>query len=203
MVHHASIERGDVSNLFVLQLSNHTGTHIDAPWHFVRNGLSISQFRLEEFVFEHPLCIDFSLGDGEMFQASDLEPYFDRISDCDLLLLRTGYSHVRRTDPDRYRHFSPGMSIEGARYLEQFPGLRALGLDTISLASMQHLEEGLEAHRVLLGGQNRRFLIIEDMNLDRDLSQLERVLALPLFIDGVDSAPCTIMGITNCHSLQR
>jgi arylformamidase len=195
--HHSSIERGDLSNLFVLHFSNHTGTHIDAPLHFLRNGLPISQFGLEEFVFEQPFCVDIPLGDGEMFRARDLEPYFAQISDCDLLLLRTGYTRVRRTDPARYRIFAPGMSVEGARYLlEQFPKLRALGLDTISLASMQHLEEGLEAHRVLLGGKDRRFLIIEDMNLDRDLSDLKRVLALPLFIDGVDSAPCTVMGIT-------
>jgi kynurenine formamidase len=70
-------------------------------------------------------------------------------------------------------------------------------MDTISLACMQHLEEGLEAHRILLRGDGRRFLIIEDMNLDFDLSHLRRVFALPLFIEGVDSSPCTVMGVTD------
>ena len=50
--HYYSIERGDASNLFVLQFSNHTGTHIDAPWHFVESGLRISDFSIEEFVFK-------------------------------------------------------------------------------------------------------------------------------------------------------
>jgi len=202
--HHSSMDRGDVSNLFVLEFSNHTGTHIDAPWHFVRDGLPISEFSLEEFVFERPLCVDISARDGQILGPADFEPHFAAISDCDLLLIRTGYARVRRTDPARYRTFAPGMSVEGAHYVaEKFPTLRAVGLDTVSLACMQHLEEGLEAHRVLLGGKGRRFLIIEDMDLDHDLSQLKRVFALPLFIDGVDSAPCTVMAITHGHPSEK
>ena len=81
--------------------------------------------------------------------------------------------------------------------MENFPHLPAIGLDTVSLACMQHLEDGLEAHRILLRGEGRRFLIIEDMNLDFDLSRLQQVIALPLFIEGIDSAPCTVMGVTD------
>jgi arylformamidase len=195
--HHFSMERGDVSNLFMLQFSNHTGTHIDAPWHFVRNGLPIGKFSLEEFVFDRPVCVDIAVGDGEVLRRAHFEPHSREISECDLLLIRTGYTRVRRIDPDRYRTFAPGMSAEGAHYIaDKFANLRAIGLDTISLACMQHLEDGLDAHRVLLRGDGRRFLIIEDMDLDHDLSELKRVFALPLFIDGVDSAPCTVMGIT-------
>jgi arylformamidase len=194
--HHYSIERGDVSNLFVLQLSNHSGTHIDAPWHFVASGLRIGDFRLEEFFFERPLCIDVAIGDGQLLEPAHFEPHAEALGRADLLLVRTGYTRVRRESPDRYALQSPGMSVRGARYLaDQFPRLRAIGLDTISLAAMQHLEEGLEAHRILLGGEGRRFLIIEDMNLDFDLLQLSRVMAVPLFIKGVDSSPCTVIGI--------
>lgn len=193
---HSSLERGDASNLFVLHFSNHTGTHIDAPWHFVASGLRISDFAIEEFVFIRPLCLDVPLGDGQMLESAHLRPHASRIADCDLLLLRTGYTRVRRTDPQRYALYSPGMSAEGASYVaEKFPCLRALGLDTVSLAAMQHLEEGLEAHRILLRGEARRFLIIEDMNLDWDLTQLRHVMALPLFLEGLDSAPCTVVGV--------
>jgi kynurenine formamidase len=192
------MERGDVSNLFVLTLSNHSGTHMDAPWHFIVSGLRICDFHLEEFVFERPLCIDVPLGDGQLLQPDHFQPHAENISAADLLLVRTGYTRVRHEAPERYRLLSPGMSTAGAMYLaDSFPGLRALGLDTISLASMQHLEEGLEAHRVLFRGDGRRFLVIEDMNLDLDLSRLNRVIALPLFIEGVDSSLCTVMGITD------
>ncbi len=192
-----STDRGDASNLFLLQLSNHSGTHIDAPWHFVATGLRICDFSLEEFVFDRPLCIDVAIGDGQLLERAHFESQAERISKADLLLVRTGYTRWRRKSPERYALQSPGMSVQGAGYLAgHFSRLRAIGLDTISLASMQHLEEGLEAHRVLFRGEGRRFLIIEDMNLEFDLSQLRRVIALPLFIEGVDSSFCTIMGIT-------
>ena len=55
--------------------------------------------------------------------------------------------------------------------------------------------KALEAHRILLRGEARRFLIIEDMNLDWDLTQLRHVMALPLFLEGLDSAPCTVVGV--------
>ena len=196
--HHYSIERGDVSNLFVLEFSNHSGTHVDAPWHFVASGLRICDFRLEEFVFERPVCVDVAIGDGQLLEPDHFQPHREKMSTADLLLVRTGYTRVRRTAPERYALQSPGMSTRAARYVaDNFPGLRALGLDTISLASMQHLEEGLEAHRILFRGEGRRFLIIEDMNLDHDLARLRRVIALPLFIEGVDSSLCTVMGITD------
>ncbi|MFB3923260.1 MAG: cyclase family protein [Terriglobia bacterium] len=195
--HHFSIERGDVSNLFVLTISNHSGTHIDAPWHFVASGLRVCDFRLEEFVFESPHCIDVRIANGQMLEPEHFQTHKHGLDKADLLLVRTGYSRVRREAPERYVLHSPGMSVRAANYLvDQFPRLRAIGLDTISLASMQHLEEGLEAHRILLRGDGRRFLIIEDMNLDFDLSQLRRVIALPLLIEGIDSSPCTVIGLT-------
>ena len=164
--HHASMKRGDVSNLFMLHFSNHTGTHIDAPWHFVDSGIPISDFRLDEFVFERPACIDLAFQDGELIEIAHFAAHAELIRQADLLLIRTGYSKVRKEDPERYTWQSPGVSTRAATYLvENFPQLLAIGLDTVSLACMQHLDDGLEAHRILLRGDGRRFLIIEDMNL--------------------------------------
>lgn len=194
--HYYNMDKGDASNLFYLRFSNHTGTHIDAPWHFVSSGFKISDFELQDFVFERPITLELPLGDDALICASHFEDHSHRIANADLLLIKTGYCQVRKREPQRYSVHSPGFSIDGARYLaKNAPQLRAIGLDTISLACMQHLEEGLEAHRILLAGAARRFLIIEDMNLDCNLSNLQRVIALPLFLENVDSSPCTVMGI--------
>ena len=89
---------------------------------------------------------------------------------------------------------SPGFSAAGARFLrDNFPGLRGLGLDTLSLACMAQLEEGLEAHRVLLGGPGRRFLILEDVDLAPELSHLRQVMVVPWQVRDWDSGPCTIL----------
>ena len=104
-------------------------------------------------------------------------------------------THGRPFAGNRERQRTRRSSGAATYVVEQFPALRAIGLDTVSLACMQHLEDGLEAHRILLRGEGRRFLIIEDMNLDRDLSRLQQVMAVPLFIEGADSSPCTVMGL--------
>jgi hypothetical protein len=68
-------------------------------------------------------------------------------------------------------------------------------MDTISFACIAHLEEGMEAHRVLLSPPGSRFLLLEDMNLNFDLSPLRELWIMPWLVEGIDSAPCTIVGL--------
>lgn len=111
-------------------------------------------------------------------------------------MVRTYYSRYRDTNPNRYWQKSPGFSIAGARYLrETFKNLRAIGMDLPSLACISKKSETMRSHHELLCGKDRRFLVIEDMNLDYDLSGLKKVIVAPLLVEKTDSAPCTIIGI--------
>jgi len=187
------IADGDVSNVAEITLCNHIGTHIDAPLHFDAGGLSITDFDVNEFHFRHSILADVPLLDGEMLAVEHLVPFEQQARDSDLLLIRTGFGRYRATCPERYGLCGPGFSAAAAEYIvRELPRLRCLGVDTVSLASMQALNEGLEAHRVLLGG-GRRFLIIEDMNLDALPRAPSEVLALPLLVHGLDGVPCTVV----------
>jgi arylformamidase len=191
----SSIASGDVSNLVDVFLCNHSGTHVDAPRHFTAEGACITDFDVNEFRFRRPLLLDLPVPQELLVQPEHLRPHETAIRRCDLLLLRTGFSSLRRTDPERYRLHGPGLSEAAAQYIVQsFRELRAIGLDSISLASMDHLDEGIRAHQVLLGSA-RRFLIIEDLNLDFDLSRLVEVMVLPFMISGIDGSPCTVVGV--------
>jgi hypothetical protein len=53
----------------------------------------------------------------------------------------------------------------------------------------------MRAHNVVLGGAGRRFLIVEDMDLEHDLAGLSEVWLAPLLIEGTDSGPCTVFGV--------
>lgn len=193
----SDVSQGDVSNVFVVELCNHAGTHMDAPNHFNPAGMKIGQLGIESFIFSRPLCLEIPKGDAELVDAADLRPHAERIRECDLLLLQTGYGAVRTIHPERYRTRSPGLSREVALYITQeFPDLGAIGVDTISMACPEHLEEGLDAHRILFADPGRVILLIEDLRLEGDLSALETVWAIPLLIEGVDSAPCTVIGKT-------
>ena len=90
----------------------------------------------------------------------------------------------------------PGFGVESARWLRQTcPNLRAMGLDVPSVAVIAYLESTMPAHNELLAGEGRRFLIIEEMNLDQDLTELVEVRLNPWLVQGMDSGPCSIVGV--------
>ena len=168
----SDIELGDVSNLFKLQVCNHCGTHIDGPWHFNPRGKKISDFPIEYFFFDRPMIVDIPKGDSELVMAEDLTPFQSQLGNCDLLLLRTGFAQHRAHNRQRYISNNPGLSVEVARYLTaQFPNIRALAIDTISIAANEHLDEGLEAHRIFFRSIEHPVLLIEDVNLPFELEK--------------------------------
>jgi kynurenine formamidase len=191
-----SLEKGDGANVTMIKAASHTGTHLDVPVHVAAGGLALNDFRADEFIFTHPVVIDLHLADGQVVQPADLAPLLPMAKEADLLLCRFGYGNVRKTDPGRYSAKCPGFGVESARYiLNELPSLRALGMDVPSLSCIAYLEQTMPAHNVLLEGLGRRFMVIEDMKLDDDLSGLTDVVVAPWWIAGLDGGPCTVFGI--------
>jgi arylformamidase len=191
-----TLEMGMPGNTYYYTVWNHSGTHIDAPAHMLSGGKPISSYSFDHFVFEQPVLADVPKHDDQLIVPEDLEPYIAALKNCDLLLLRTAFSIYRRTDPARYRDRSPGLSLDVARYLNsrQFPKLRAIGIDAISMAATNHLSEGIQAHKTLFSREdNSAVFLIEDMDLAHDLTEMESVFVVPIYIEGLDSSQCTVI----------
>ncbi len=191
-----SIGKGDVSNTCDLLLFNHYGTHLDAPNHYNPDGLTLDRVPPDRFIYEHPVVIDVSKGDRELVTRHDLEPYADRLGGADLILIRSGWTEVRSSEPSRYAAEGPGVSPDACLYLLEFTGLKAVGVDFISLAAYRRSDpEGTLAHQILCGmnDSGRYLIIIEDINLAALPGVPERVFALPLVVKGIDGSPCTII----------
>ncbi|MCS7129544.1 MAG: cyclase family protein [Candidatus Caldarchaeum sp.] len=184
------ISRGDRSNSFLLKLYNHLGTHVDAPNHFDPNGRKIASYTAEELVFSKPVLIDLSKKEGELITRQELEPYVKTLSSADILLLRTGFQVYRESRPEVFMKRGPCLSAGAAEFLRGFRGLKALGVDMISISSPVNREQGREAHRILL--TERSFLIVEDMDLQGKPSEYRRLILSPLMVEELDSAPCTV-----------
>ena len=188
-----SLSRGDSANVFSFTLHNHWGTHIDAPAHFFREGKTIADISAGEWIFTVPQVIEVALDDGQLLGLSGWEKSINKESD--IILFRSGWSGSR--DEEKYYSRNPGIApFVGSFLRENFPGIRAVGIDWISISSILDRKTGREAHRNFLDpeGKGRPILLIEDMDLGLDLSGLARVTALPVIIEGIDSAPCTIIG---------
>jgi hypothetical protein len=68
-------------------------------------------------------------------------------------------------------------------------------MDVPSLACIEHLDDTMAAHNRLLEGEGCRFLVVEDMKLDDDLIELAEVRINPWLVSGMDSGPCSVVGI--------
>ena len=190
------IADGDAYNSSILHLFNHFGTHYDAPAHFNPNGPTISELPIEHFIYEHPLLIDLPKGEASLIEPADLAPYMARAAQADCLILRTGLEALRKHDPHTYAARGCAFSINAAQYLlDHAPHLKAVGFDFISLASPSNAEHGVKAHQILLGMYSKHYIcIIEDMALAHiDAYRLQRVIAMPLRVQGVDSAQVSIL----------
>jgi kynurenine formamidase len=186
----------DGAGVQVLRVANHTGTHVDSPCHVVAGAVRITDFRPEEFIFTRPLLVDLHLPDAAVVMPADLQPHAERLQQADLALFRFGYGEVRQRDPQRFSKSCPGFGVESARWLrETCPQLRAMGLDVPSVAVIACLERTMAAHNELLSGDGRRFLIIEEMDLGHDLAGLVEVRVHPWLVCGMDSGPCSIVGV--------
>jgi len=189
------MKTGGSSNSYTLSFPNHLGTHIDAPKHVDDRGKAVSDYPFEAFVFFHPVVLEVPKGESELVTMNELKGHESVIRKADLLILRTGFQTYRDKDPAKYMNRNPGVSAGAASYLAaEFPRLRALGFDFISLSAVQRREEGRKAHRALLSG--RDFFIIEDMDLSRCPKRARRVLVVPFFVEGIDSTPCTVLAET-------
>ena len=188
-----SILNGDSCNTSMLSFSSHSGTHVDAPLHFVDKGKGVDQYAPDEWYFESIRLLFLKVSPGQIIDMKDLAlPGSDEDGTTDMLLLCTDFGANR--DREIYWRSGPGLSPELAVMLKKvFPRLRALGMNFISVSSLHDREKGRAAHRAFL---NLGIRLFEDMNLC-DLNpdiRLKNVTALPLRFKAADGAPCSIIG---------
>ncbi len=192
---YSKIAEGAVANTFILHIFNHFGTHMDAPKHYNDNGKMTIDFPLDTFFFEKPLLLDIPKGRAEKVMRADLEPFAEKLADCDFLFVRTGFEKMRTVDPLLYQNEGPAMSSEACRYLiENYRGrLRGLAVDFLSLASPLDTVDGGEAHRFLCSNYyQENIFIVEDAHMaELDALRLKSAVVIPLFMAGVDSSPVT------------
>jgi kynurenine formamidase len=193
----------DGASVQILRVASHTGTHLDTPCHVIAGGVQITEFAPQELIFTRPVVVDLHLADAEIVQPAHLQPHARPLGAADIALFRFGYGKVRASDPQRFGSQCPGFGVESVHWLRaNCPQLRAMGMDVPSVATIAHLDETMRCHNVLLDGAGRRFLIVEEMNLDQDLSALCEVRVNPWLVRGMDSGPCTIVGVLKQPTLQ-
>ncbi len=185
-----SIENGDSCNTKLLQIPSHAGTHVDAPLHFVENGMAVEDYTPDEWFFSNPALIFLEPGKGELIKPDDIN--ISRDDKTDMILFCTPFEKFR--EKKIYWDENPGIAPEVADYLlEKCPDLKIIGMNFISISSFRHRDAGRMAHKAFLEKDIR---IIEDMHLlalkPGDI--IEKVIVAPLRFQSGDGAPCSVIG---------
>ena len=191
------ISKGCVCNTSLITFSNHIGTHVDAPAHFWNSGKSISDYHPEDLIFKRPIVVDCPKGPAGIIEIDDFKK--KNLKGADSVLIRTRFSRYRNKNALLYCRRNPRISPGLAQWIrENFSNIRLIGIDCISISSYEHAKSGEKAHRILLsnrGFEGKPVLIIEDLYLPDTMERLDELIVSPIFIEEVDSAPCSVTGV--------
>jgi kynurenine formamidase len=165
-----------------LSFGSHTGTHIDAPSHFVADGLAIDEVDLQRLLGRAVVVDVRGKGARERITWEDVKGYEEKLGEGVIVLICTGWSRYWGTE--MYGEH-PFLDPDAARELVA-RGVRVIGVDT--LGPDEDEAEGVGAHEVILGAGG---LIAENLRGVEEVIGMERpiVSLLPIKIGGCDGAP--------------
>jgi arylformamidase len=192
-----SISNGDTSNNSDLIMSAHSGTHVDAPFHFDQEGKKLDEYSADYWFSSKPAMITFSASPGMIIRMKHLEEKLQQIpKTTDLLLLRSGAEEWRQNQKDAYSKVGVGLGTDVANWIRCNLNLKFIGLDFISVASPMHREEGRATHKSLLCKtpyESEPVLIIEDMTLTDLTDAPKNVWVVPFRYCNADGAMVTVL----------
>lgn len=161
-----------------LHVSSHTGTHVDAPSHFLQDGKTIDQVYLDRLVGR---CKVIDLTDaGEKITRDQLADHESEIAEGDIVLLKTANSAQSPTEK-----FTPHfvyLEDSGAHYLVE-KKIKAVGIDYLGIERSQ---SGHPTHTVLMHAD---IAIIEGLRLQHVQPGTYLLVCLPLNVIGMEAAP--------------
>ena len=180
----SSIAKGGVVNLTRLEMGAHTGTHMDAPFHFYQDGSGIDELSLEALI-----------GPCRVFDLSDITSHISSatLEACDLkwvtrVLFKTRNSrHWANNDSEFDKEFI-ALTGNAATQLVQ-RGVKLVGVDYLSVEAFGGGGR-FPVHQTLLGAG---VVIIEALNLSQVAAGDYELIALPLKLKGADGAPARVV----------
>lgn len=164
-----------------ITLNSHTGTHVDAPAHLLKDADTLDSLAIEHF-HGPALLVNIEMLAAKTINVSDLEFYTKELEKVEFLVIHTGWSKYWGTD--EYFSNYPVLTVESANWLNNFR-LKGLGLDTISADTADARD--YPVHKTLL---QRNTIIIENLtNLSSLPVSLFTFSCFPIKFENGDGSP--------------
>ena len=182
----------DGYNLELLFLSTHTGTHIDAPFHFVKNGKKIHEIKPERLVNEAVL-IRIGKNSNRSISKTDIQNFEQKngkIENGSTVIFHTGWQ--KNLNKEFYFTENPGLSVSAAKYLVS-KKINMVGIDSPSIDL--GTDSKFSVHHVLA---KNNILIVENLaNLNKIKSNNFHLITSPLKLKNATGSPIRAFGFVD------
>ena len=176
--------KDDGYNLELLFLSSHTGTHLDAPYHFLEKGSKIHEISLKKLV-SNAVLIKSRKKRNETITKTDIQKFekkHGKIESFSSVVFWTGWQ--RNLQKDSYFTKNPGLSVSAANYLAS-KKIGLVGIDSPSIDLGTDFK--FPVHHIFA---KKGMLIVENLaNLEKIKSSKFHLVVLPLKLKGATGSP--------------
>lgn len=177
------LEKGDSANDTSLNFSVHTGTHVDAPIHFIHNGKSIDKILLDTLigsVYVAQVPDDILVITPEVLEKLNVPTGTNR------LLLRTRNSKLWKLKVEEFNPNFVALTPSAAQWIVDHK-LCLVGIDYLSI---QRFYDGPETHQILFSAD---ITVIEGLNLSDVLEGKYELICLPVNLKNAEGAPARVV----------
>jgi arylformamidase len=174
-----AMDSGANVNVTRISSSVHIGTHVDAPYHFLKGGSTVESLPLD--VLTGP-CYVTQLPDGVEAITAEVLDRTEINSDMKRVLFGTSNSHFWAKGEARFQEEFVAITEDGAEWLVE-RGVQLVGVDYLSVAPFN---DSVPTHKTLL---QAGVVIVEGLNLSNVMRGFYDLFCLPLKIAGSDGAP--------------
>jgi len=175
----SKLEDGANANVSHITMGVHTGTHVDAPFHFFENGQTVEDMPLSTLMgraYVVHLKDSIELITAEVLDDADIPPRTKRV------LLRTSNSGYWAKGNLPFQENFVAIDEGGADYMVK-RGVKLVGVDYLSVAPFKN---SAPTHKILLGAG---VVVVEGLNLSMVSQGRYNFYCLPLKLAGSDGAP--------------
>jgi arylformamidase len=182
-----SMEAGAHANVSQMHMGVHTGTHVDAPHHFLNDGRTVEQLSLEIltgpcFVGQLPERVE--MIDVEALRGLDIPSNTSRI------LIGTRNSNLWKNNSRKFTPDFVAINADAARWLVD----RRIGLVGVDYLSVAPYGDSVPTHTIFL---KAGVVVLEGVNLSGVESGMYHLYCLPLKLAGSDGAPARVILVKN------
>jgi arylformamidase len=171
-----------------VKMGSHVGTHVEFPYHRLKNGKSAASYPLDRLVGDAVLLNFAHKSAGQEITRQEVIDVGVKILPGDIVFIRTDMHKLWKTPR---AHDRPVLSIEATQYLVEEVGVHCIGTDATGLELRGRDDQPV--HTILF---THDVAMVESLtNLDLLQSTRFKVIMLPLMVEGLDACPVRVVAI--------